>query len=330
TGRRAEALTLYADTRRMLSAELGVEPVPARPDPLTDPLGSTPGGRFGGRPDPLAGQPSSARTQRMPARAEVAPDPLTDPLSADPLSTGRRSRPTPRSHEPASDPLAGDPLSTGHLSTGHLAAGRISGDPLSTGPIPGRPANAPSGRFPAGDPQPTPAASRQEQPQSYAWSGTADILDDPAPATGPWPAPPAQAVQSFPAVGQGGGRPGGESYGGSSYEVRAGWAMIDESDTVTGPSPAMSTPTGPSKIVSPTGYGYGSPGEDLLSGHTERRPSPAPGEPGAPGSNSTWPTYSELYGQPEAGASSDAGRGSAAGRSGNHRAPDPDYPDYYR
>ncbi|RBQ19665.1 hypothetical protein DP939_13090 [Spongiactinospora rosea] len=309
-----------------------------RPDPLADPLAAPHGQRPGGRPDPLTGPLPADVTQRMPL---PKPDPLSDPLAADPLSTGRRGRPAaasgrtrenaPRPETDASPTI--DPLSTGGhpLSPGHLAAGRIAeGDPLSTGPFSGRSASATSGQFPAAD------ASRQEDRHSYSWSGTADILDDPpaasapavpASASGSWPAPP---VQSFPAVTSASGQQGGESYPTNSYEVRAGWAMIDESDTVTGPSRAMSTPTGPSRTV-PAG-GYDSPADDVLSGGGGPYAAPVPDRypPAQPSPQSgNWPSYSELYGQPEAEAVSD-GSGRTGGRSGNHRAPETDYPDYYR
>ncbi|PZG36603.1 hypothetical protein C1I98_26680, partial [Spongiactinospora gelatinilytica] len=306
-----------------------------RPDPPANPLAAPHGQRpGGGRPDPLTGPLPADVTQRMPL---PKPDPLSDPLAADPLTTGRRGRPAAasgRSREsapaprPESDQPMVDPLSTGghSLSPGHLAAGRIAaGDPLSTGPFSGRPASATSGQFPAAD------TSRQDDRHSYSWSGTADILDDPpsAPASavpaapsGSWPAPP---VQSFPAVTPSAGHQGGDSYSSNSYEVRAGWAMIDESDTVTGPSPAMSTPTGPSRAL---------PADDVLSGGgpyaapiPDRYPPAQPGQPSPQSGN--WPSYSELYGQPEAEAVPD-GSGRTGGRSGNHRAPEPDYPDYYR
>lgn len=155
---------------------------------------------------------------------------------------------------------------------------------------------------------------------SGSWPAAShDILDDPGPATGPtgsWPAFEAASYNSQP------------SYP-ASYEVRSGYAAIPEPDALTGPSPATGTPTAPGRAVSQY-----EPYEDILStgyqnGSNSYATPAAPSSPAAwpepPASATNWPTYGEMYGAPEAGAAQPSGQ-----RSGNHRAPDQDYPDYYR
>ncbi|MFC6899524.1 hypothetical protein ACFQGX_30025 [Nonomuraea dietziae] len=46
--------------------------------------------------------------------------------------------------------------------------------------------------------------------------------------------------------------------------------------------------------------------------------------PEPPAANASWPSYGEMYGEPETEAARQGRRGS------HHRAPDQDFPDYYR
>ncbi|MEU8141802.1 hypothetical protein [Nonomuraea sp. NPDC048901] len=176
-----------------------------------------------------------------------------------------------------------------------------------------------------------------------------DILDDPAPAapsSDSWPAfepqqPAAAPRSSYPA----------------SYEVRAGWAVADDSDPLTGPSPATGTPTAPARAVSayddvlsappmqpaPQHFAYETgditslpPGQiaqtfayetgDITSIPPGQMPA-GWGEP--PANNAAWPNYG---GTPEAGARQGGRNGGAQGNSGGHRrsTPEQEFPDYYR
>ncbi|NUR86416.1 MAG: hypothetical protein HOY71_20215, partial [Nonomuraea sp.] len=117
----------------------------------------------------------------------------------------------------------------------------------------------------------------------------------------------------------------------NSYEVRSGWAVADDSDPLTGPSPAAGTPTAPSRAVS----AY----DDVLSGPAPTQPpsvayetgdfaSPAAAWPEPPAANSSWPSYNEMYGRQNEPTAAPQGSG---GRGGHRRAPEQqDYPDYYR
>ncbi|GAA2910825.1 hypothetical protein GCM10010517_77350 [Streptosporangium fragile] len=147
---------------------------------------------------------------------------------------------------------------------------------------------------------------------------TADILDDPAPPYSSYQTP----VHSAPPA--------------ASYEVSSGWATIDD-DVITGPSPAVSTPTGPSRTVSPS---YDRPGDPRPVtgggyGYEPRQATPASPvawpEPGAPrgGDGTGWTGPGERYGTtPEKTAAT--GEGPRPGSRGRRRAEEPDYPDYYR
>ncbi|WP_157246115.1 hypothetical protein [Nonomuraea typhae] len=202
------------------------------------------------------------------------------------------------------------------------------------------PAGTNSGAFPAvpngaihGAPtsDPFPAyvnnAETWQSPVSGSWPATPvrDVLDDPAPGTssGSWPAFEAAYT------------PRGNDYP-ASYEVRAGWAVADDSE-VTGPTPATGTPTTPSRAVSAF-EAY----DDVLSAPAPAVPAappqPAPypayetGDyapstggaawPEPPAGNGSWPGYSEVYGTEQQ---------QPARQGGRRRAPEQqDYPDYYR
>jgi len=174
------------------------------------------------------------------------------------------------------------------------------------------------------------AAGESRAPAEPTWSG--DILDDPEPATGPWPRPD---TYQTPAYGYSAGSTGDSSYGspatgssyeppsGTTYEVSTGWATIDDADTIdrpstaTGPSPAVGPyqasyeiPSGPPQAAQP-GYGA-SEGQQYGTG-------PQPAWP-AQNTSGSWPSYQEVSGETPG----------PTARQGGHRKPDPDYPDYYR
>lgn len=175
-----------------------------------------------------------------------------------------------------------------------------------------------------------------------------DILDDPAPgapSSDSWPAfepqqPAAAPRGSYPA----------------SYEVRAGWAVADDSDPLTGPSPATGTPTAPARSVSayddvlsappmqpaPQNFSYETgditslpPGQIAQTfayetgDITSIPPGQMPAGWGDPSAGSgAWANYGETYGgTPETGT-----RGGATQSGGRRRAttPEQEFPDYYR
>src|SRR5690606_14427190 len=98
------------------------------------------------------------------------------------------------------------------------------------------------------------------------------------------------------------------------------------------------SPTSPGRPLSPGLYDLASaqplaplpsavPG-DALSDGLPYPSSTSSSEAERPAKNA-WPTYTELYGSAQAQeAEADSTRTSARG--GHHRAPEPDYPDYYR
>ncbi|MEV4895988.1 hypothetical protein AB0K48_42155, partial [Nonomuraea sp. NPDC055795] len=163
---------------------------------------------------------------------------------------------------------------------------------------------------------------------SGSWPATPvrDVLDDPTPVT-PGPA------DSWPAFEGAYAAPPANDFP-NSYEVRAGWAVADDSE-VTGPTPASGTPTAPARAVS----AY----DDVLAAPTAQpAPQPAPypayetgdyapanaATPGAawpepPAGGPGWPSYGEMY--PNGQEQQPARQG------GRRRAPEQqDYPDYYR
>ena len=318
-----------------------VEPVQPNPVPTSAPLAEqktvtfaapTPGAfgegrtprsssrRGGGRP-PATGAPS--RPDPLPS---ARPDPLNDPLNGSyPRGTGSTpARPAPArgttGRAPAPAPGSGALPPMGPTTSGGFPAAPGAG-PLA----------APYGAGTAPEP-PKPISdnpwARATSPASGGWqaANTADILDDPAPSydsyqTPVYNGPPAASAST-------------------SYEVSSGWATID--DDVTGPTPAVSTPTGPSRTVSPRderartaprpagGYGYDPAPAPAPATPASPAAWPEPASGGAEGGTPAWPTYDDLYGNgPEVAATPDgSGRGSSRGN--HHRAQDPDYPDYYR
>ncbi|WP_061291873.1 hypothetical protein [Herbidospora cretacea] len=236
------------------------------------------------------------------------------------------SAPTPDLTSPATGPFpppgaSTDPFSTGP-STGMFETRPGAFDQPATGPFPSRPGydtGYTSGNFPvppAAQPEPIPPAYPEPsgwavqpapnypQPPAAAppaWGG-GDVFDDPQPVQGSgstWaageaagyqmPAPPPPSYNDFSTGAyQTGNLPTPPP---GSYEVSAGWATIDDSDSVAG------------------AYGYDQQGY----------PNPAPPQ----NTGGSWPSYDELY--PEQTTRS------GVGRRGTHRGnPETDQPDYYR
>ncbi|MEU0571755.1 hypothetical protein ABZ297_41040, partial [Nonomuraea sp. NPDC005983] len=201
--------------------------------------------------------------RRAPSASDLA-DQRTVTFSADVMSilgAGAQQVPPTR---PA-DPLSGNGSYQGNGSGSFPAqpqasSGSFPAQPqASSGSFPAQP-QASSGSFPAqpvapihGAPtsDPFPAAyNRAADPiettwttpppastTSGSWSAGPDIFDEPGAGSTPsdsWPAFEQPARQSYPA----------------SYEVRSGWAVADDSDPLTGPSPATGTPTAPARAVS--------------------------------------------------------------------------------
>ncbi|MEV0583576.1 hypothetical protein [Nonomuraea sp. NPDC050310] len=147
--------------------------------------------------------------------------------------------------------------------------------------------------------QPTPAAGTSGTTSGSWPAASPDILDDPAPAGGSWPA--FEGAYSSPAPTF------------ASYEVRPGYAAPDN-DALTGPSPAVGTPTAPGRAVTPY--------DDVLSGGYSTPAAPAtPAAWPEPPANA-WPSYGEMYGSQQ--------QQEAAARAGERRGADKDLPDYYR
>jgi hypothetical protein len=273
------------------------------------------------------------------------PDPLNDPLSGSyPRATAPGGPATTGGQIPAFGPIAGEPTAMpplGPTTSGGFPA--MSPVPPASAVSPAAdPLAAPYGAAPATPPAP-PAAdnlwAKATAPDSGGWAAmnTADILDDPAPSYSSYQAP----VYSTPPAA-------------SSYEVSAGWATIDD-DALTGPSPAISTPTGPSRVVSPYDglpagasgpapagdYGYEA-GRYASPANPVAWPEPAPAGPagvplggpaaGAVPGNASWPSYGDLYGAAAETAAAPDGHSRAGSRGGHHRSQDQDqdYPDYYR
>lgn len=148
---------------------------------------------------------------------------------------------------------------------------------------------------------------------SGSWASSPDILDDPTPAgstpSGSWPAFEPAPAPTYP----------------SSYEVRPGWAVPDDADPLTGPSPATSTPTAPARTVSayndvlsappPAAQPYAYETGAFSPAAWQDQPSAAAG--------GTWPGYN---------AAPESGSGSPAEQTGGHRrkTPEQEFPDYYR
>ncbi|MFD1120640.1 hypothetical protein ACFQ3A_40235, partial [Sphaerisporangium aureirubrum] len=268
------------------------------------------------------------------------PQPSEDPLSSGSFPNGAIPRgPSPK-NPLATGPVNGDPLDatrvTGPFESrpGGYAPARGSGPVTSSGPYgrntpgpaagPADPRTGRTGDFPAGQSWPA-------QP-AYPASGSYDILDGPEPpASGSnetWRA----ADYQMPARREGYATDPAYPASASSYEVRPGWATIDDGDaTISAPTPSHGSPATPSRH--PGGYeppetrssggdpGYGGPADTTAPGTTSGSwPRPPQNNGGS------WPSYSELYGNGGSGVDEP----SRASRGGHHRVGDPEYPDYYR
>ncbi|MEU7000601.1 hypothetical protein [Nonomuraea sp. NPDC046570] len=259
-----------------------------------------------------AKRPAPATSELADQRTVTFAAPTPDVLSI--LSGGAQTTPQQRPASTVSSFPAAQPGSGSFPAVN--AAGSGSFPAVSPTPIHGAPTSDP---FPAAytnaaDPlestwQAQPPAAPATASGSWPASPSPDILDDPGPSTGSsWPAFEAPVREpAYPA----------------SYEVRSGWAAIDDSDALTGPTPASSTPTAPTRAV--PAY------DDLLSAPSEAYSYGPPATPAAPAAwpeppaaNASWPSYGEMYGTPEAGAQNGQ-------RGGHHRpTPEQEYPDYYR
>ena len=275
---------------------------PARPDPLTDPLGGSYPRRGAGATANAASRPGGAGSPASPASPANGPGARSGPAGGRPAGG---SAPMP----PPMPPMG--PTTSG-------------GFPAATDPLAVSYRNPPQPPKPGDNVADNPWA-QATNPSSGGWpaANTADILDDPAPSYSSYQTP----VYGAPPAG--------------SYEVSSGWATFED-DAITGPSPAVSTSTGPSKTFSPTPERPADPRGGAAGGYGyEPRPAtpaspaawPEPGTP--PGSDGTsWPSYGELYGTapaaPETAATGTDARGRTGSSRGNHRAQEPDYPDYYR
>ncbi|MFE3452148.1 hypothetical protein ACFXJ8_24830 [Nonomuraea sp. NPDC059194] len=294
-------------------------------------------------PAPAARSSRSSRSSRAAARAAAAADksPLADLVEPAP-------RPEPRPAPSASDladqrtvtfaaptpdvmsilgagarPVPPPQQPQPQHNSGSFAAFGSGSFPAVTNPsapIHGAPTSDPFPAYGSADTETTwQSAPPAAGPNSGSWSAAPahDVLDGPAPASS-WPAfetytQPAAPAAAYP----------------NSYEVRSGWAAPDDDAQTTGPTPAATTPTAPGRAVSPYDdvLGGGGQGGGQYASSYEPQPQTAPAawpETPSPTANGSWPSYGEMYGQPEAESAQQGRRGN------HHRAPEQDYPDYYR
>ncbi|MEU1878540.1 hypothetical protein ABZ470_14610 [Streptosporangium sp. NPDC020072] len=265
--------------------------------------------------------------------APARPDPLNEPLAPRP----RGAAPAPASGAagrgvggaPVRDPGAGQvppPMPPmGPTTSGGFPAAFPAGASPNTAPG-AAPAPSPAPYGSGGVPEPSrPVAdnpwARATSPTSGGWpaAGSPDILDDPGPSYASYQNPVYNAPSAAPSA--------------TSYEVSTGWATIDD-DALTGPTPAISTPTAPSKAVGSydeqprtAGRPSGGQGHEPVPSTAWPEPTPAPGG----GAGTVWPSYGDLYGTgvPEVATTPD-GQAGPSPRGSRHRAQEPDYPDYYR
>ncbi|WP_157383004.1 hypothetical protein [Nonomuraea coxensis] len=301
----------------------GAQPVPAsRPEPSPAPRSSSRSSRSSrsrAAASPAVAAPSTA--------APSAASPAVPGPAVSPAATTSGSYPAISSNSAASGSFpAVTPTSSGSFPIAQPAP--IHGAPTSD-PFPAAYTGVPADALDTTWSAPAPTASG-----SWPAGPVADILDDPAPAAS-YPGP----ANSWPAFEQ----PASRSSYPASYEVRPGWAVADDSDPVTGPSPAAGTPTVPNRAVSASAS-Y----PDVLSTPTPASPPSAypayetgdittmpasawPEPPAADGAQAPWPGYG---GQPQPapqaapGAAPNAADGTTPG---GRRRREQDYPhDYYR
>ncbi|MFI7132605.1 hypothetical protein ACIBQ1_43485 [Nonomuraea sp. NPDC050153] len=275
-----------------------------------------------------AKRPAPSRPEPVDQRTVTFAAPTADVMSI--LSPGAQPVPSPRPDSISSNnsPRGG----TGSYPAAPAAGGTFPANPLSqpngSGAYPATPAS--SGSFPA---QPAPIHGAPTSDPFPAYTNAAETTWTNPPATpsssGSWPAQPDILDDPTPAAGYGSSwpafeQPAARSSYPASYEVRSGWAVADDSEPLTGPTPASSTPTVPGRAVS----AY----DDVLSTSTPVPPTP-PGAPFAyetgdittapaaawpepPSSATAWPTYGSQNGN----------------NAGNHRrSSEQEHPhDYYR
>ncbi|MGV9306899.1 hypothetical protein ACWDLG_26310 [Nonomuraea sp. NPDC003727] len=334
------------------AAAAAAPPAPAAAAPAA-PAASAP-------PAPAARPARSTRSSRAAARAAAAaaaaerplvePAPAAEPrpaVSTSDLADQRTvtfAAPTPdvmsilgAGAKPVPPPQPEPQPNSGSFS----AFGSNSFPAVNSGSFPSVPA-APVHGAPTSDPFPAYGAADAETTWQSAQQPARQSAQQPAqqPAagqnSGSWPAPPAHDV--LDAAAPASSWPAFETYTQpaaafpNSYEVRSGWAAPDDDALVTGPTPAATTPTAPGRAVSPYDDVLGG-GAQRASGYepqaqTQATPYAPPATPAAwpeqPAAGGSWPSYGEMYGQEEP-------ESARQGRRGNHhRAPDQDYPDYYR
>ncbi|GIH69379.1 hypothetical protein [Sphaerimonospora thailandensis] len=256
----------------------------------------------------------------------TGPFEATPPTAATPAAGTGSASTWPSAYEPSAyDSPHGDAYDLSRNATGPFS-------PADTGPsypvTPPTSANHEAGSNPASTTSP-------------GWPSMRDVLDEPEPprpASSSWPAvetyqmpqtqtpPPSPVPSAYDGYSATAAAPGdGVAYGSvppstpSSYEVSAGWATIDESDTVTGAVPTASpyesagydVPSGQSNY-----YGY----EQQQGGYGTEQAASSSWQEQNTGGN--WPTYDEMYGDTQKPTTA---------RRGSHRSePETDYPDYYR
>lgn len=264
-----------------------------------------------------------AGAQPVPAPTRPEPAPAPRPAAATtsgsfPAGDGSYGTGSPAA--PGSGSFPATPTSGAFPATGPTTSGNF---PVAGAPIHGAPTSDPFPAYGGADALDTtatysPAPSPAPATTSGSWPASPDIFDD-APAAPP--APSYTQPSSWPAFEQ-------PTTTRSSYEVSAGWAVADDAEPTTGPSPATGTPTAPNRAV--TAY------DDVLSA-----PMP-PQSPFAAGAYETGDVTTTPGGAawPAPPASETSGNWPAHGsqpdtpgneRSRRRRAPEQDYPhDYYR
>ncbi|WP_279339622.1 hypothetical protein [Sphaerisporangium perillae] len=331
-------------------------PLAGRPRPngaaSGDPLATGPASRTGG-PGSAGSRPAGpASAGPRPSGPLDAQRTVTGPFDAGRSSTGSFEAPrTTGSYE--------TPRSTGSYET--PGASRATG-PFSTSGSYGPAGDAlngaqgATGDFPAAQPPApqSPAAQSWPARPAYPATGSYDILDEPTPPSSSsnetWKASDYQlpSYEGYTAATPSAPAP-------SSYEVRPGWAVIDDSDTVNGPTHPAGLPADTSRGTA--GYdsrgGAGPRGDDALSApgqgqgqgqgyggyESGRFPAsdPTSSSWAQPRQNTggSWPSYGELYGTAANGddvpdESATQSSQASPSRGGHRRPTDTDYPDYYR
>ncbi|MFI6733074.1 hypothetical protein ACIBI9_09085 [Nonomuraea sp. NPDC050451] len=278
-----------------------------------------------------AKRPVPSQSELADQRTVTFAAPTADVMSI--LGAGAQPVPSPRPDSLSSNnsPRSG----TGAFPATPAANGTFPANPVSrpggSGSYPATPAS--SGSFPA---QPAPIHGAPTSDPFPAYNNAAETTWTNPPATpsssGSWPAQPDILDDPSPAAGYGSGtswpafeQPAARSSYPASYEVRSGWAVADDTDPLTGPSPASGTPTVPGRAVSayddvlsstpvpptPQGAPFAYETGDITT-------APAAAWPEPPSSATAWPTYGSQNGNGNGG--------------GNHRrGSDQEHPhDYYR